>query len=237
MPSNTSKMVRLNKFIANSGLCSRRSADDYIEQGRVAVNGEVVMELGTKIDADDPTIEVTVNGKPINSRNTPHQYIMLNKPAGYVVTMTKRHRERTVIDLLPRSLGPVKPVGRLDKATTGLLILTTDGDLIQRYTHPSFQHEKEYHVTTRESISDAELSKLSEGTSLEEGHTGRNKVRRLDSNSFSIVLTQGWNRQIRRMVEAIDKHIVSLERVRVGKLTLGTLPVKQWQIVTKDMIE
>lgn len=228
--------IRLNKYIANTGLCSRRQADEYIERGQVTINGRVVRELGVKIDPDDDESTITVRGEILLSRNTPHQYIMLNKPNGYVVTMTKEHGERTVLDLLPSSLGVVKPVGRLDKLSTGLLLLSSDGEYIQRLTHPSFEHEKEYYVTIKEELTDEDLETLAAGVQLEEGNTGKVKIERLDENTFSIVLKQGWNRQIRRMVKSIDKHVSRLKRVRVGNIMLGNIPSGKWQHIPKHLL-
>lgn len=229
--------IRLNKYIANTGLCSRRQADEYIARGQVTINGKVVRELGVKVDPDDDETTITVRGEILLSRHAPHQYIMLHKPVGYVVTMTKEHGERTVLDLLPSSLGVVKPVGRLDKMSTGLLLLSSDGEFIQQLTHPSFEHEKEYYVTTREPLSDEDLETLASGIQLEEGNTGKVPVQRLNENSFTIILTQGWNRQIRRMVKSIDKHISRLKRVRVGNITLGNIPVGKWQHIPKRLLD
>lgn len=234
--TTTTKFIRLNKYIANAGVCSRRQADIYIAGGQVKVNDQVVRELGTKIDPSDPDCRVMIRGKVVGTRTTPHIYVMLHKPAGYIVTMTKRYGERTVLDLLPSSLGTVKPVGRLDKSSTGLLLLSSDGEYIQRLTHPSFQHEKEYIVTIKEVLSDQDLRKLSQGIKLEEGNTGQVPVQRIDTNSFSIILKQGWNRQIRRMVKTLDKHVTKLRRIRIGNITLGNLPVGKWQPIPKHLL-
>ncbi len=226
------KTVRLNKFIANHSSYSRREVDKLIESGRVRLNNEVVEQLGIKVDLNK-NLDIIVNGKPINNQVKDLVYLVLNKPSGYTVTKANFKKERNIMQLLPENFQHLNPVGRLDKQTTGLLLLTNDGDLLYQLTHPKFQHEKEYLVTTRESLTSKDLSNLSNGVDLEEGNTGMNEVTKIDKHTFSIILKQGWNRQIRRMVKALGKRVKLLQRVRMGKVKLGNLPEGKWQVITK----
>ena len=229
--------IRLNRYIAQTGLCSRRQADEFIKDGKVRVNDELVKEMGTKISPDEPGLVVTVNGRVVRIEPDRFTYIMLNKPPGYTVTKSDPHADRTVMTLLPKNLQHVHPVGRLDKNSEGLLLLTNDGDLTQQLTHPSHKKEKEYIVTTKEPLDDEMIKRLEHGMQLEEGHTGKNPVQRIDEYTFSIVLTQGWNRQIRRMVRNVGNHVAKLRRVRVGNLKLGNVPRGNWQIIQLSQIK
>lgn len=211
--------MRLNKFIANSGYTSRRKADALIEGGKVSVNGDVVREQGVQVEPSDI---VVVEGKQLE---LPQEIITiaLNKPRGYVCTKAHYKGEKTVMDLLPQEFQSLNPVGRLDKDSEGLLLLTNDGQLHHQLTHPSFEHEKEYVVTVAHNISDEELEKLAVGIELEEGTTAACTVKRRGRNSFSMTLTQGWNRQIRRMVAAIGHDVQRLQRVRVSDVHIDSL--------------
>lgn len=225
---------RLNKFIAASGVCSRRKADEYIAAGKVKVDGVTITTLGQTIDVDaQPT--VTLRGKII-PRTTEYIYVMLNKPVGYTVTKADRYAAKLVMELLPKELQHLKPVGRLDRDSEGLLLFTNDGALAQRLTHPSFQHEKEYQVTVRESMTDDDIRRLRHGIILEEGNTGRAAVKKINEHTFTIVLKQGWKRQIRRMAKVIRKHVIQLCRVRIGKLQLGNLKTGQWRYIAKAQV-
>ncbi len=228
------KLIRLNKFIADSGKYSRRQADDLIATGRVRINGEVA-ELGQKIDPEAGD-KVMIGRRELSARTEPHIYVMVNKPKGYIVTRAKHRGERTIYELLPKNMHTVKPVGRLDKNSTGLLILTTDGELIKELTHPKYNKDKEYLVETQQKLNEDDLYMLSSGIKLEEGNTGENKVVRVDEYSFRITLKQGWKRQIRRMLGVMDKKVEKLHRVRVGKCRIGKLPPGKWQAITREQI-
>lgn len=225
---------RLNKYIAASGICSRRKADEYISAGKVKVDGVTITTLGYTIDtAAQP--QVLLRGKAIQPV-TKYIYVMLNKPAGYTVTKADRYAAKLVMELLPPELQQLKPVGRLDRESEGLLLFTNDGALAQRLTHPSFQHEKEYQVTVRESMTDDDIRRLRHGIILEEGDTGRAAVKKINDTTFTIVLKQGWKRQIRRMAKVIRKHVVQLYRVRIGKLLLGNLASGKWRYINKAQV-
>jgi len=225
-------MVRLNKYIANTGFCSRREADALISSGKVKINGDVIVELGTKID---PTTapEIMIRNQLLPTQPTHFTYVMLNKPKGYVVTKAEFDSEQSVMQLLPKSLQTLNPVGRLDKNSDGIVLFTNDGDLMLKLTHPRYQHDKEYIVRVKYPLTSPDLQAWGNGVELEEGNTGKNPVTQIDDYRFKITLRQGWNRQVRRMVEARRNKVQSLQRTRFGKLTLGQLALGKWQIVQK----
>ncbi len=227
--------LRLNKYIASHSRFARRYVDDLISRGHVVVNGQLA-KLGDKIDPDTNP-DVIVNGRRLDITEQPSTYVLVHKPKGYVVTRAHYEQEQSIMSLLPKSLQHVRPVGRLDKHSEGLVLCTDDGALIQELTHPSFEHEKEYLVTVQPALTPADLAAWRKGVQLEEGNTGRNtSITQLDDGQFRIVLKQGWNRQIRRMVELRHKKVRALKRVRMGKLTLGNVPAGQWQIVQRNDI-
>ncbi len=212
--------MRLQKFLSAAGACSRRHGEAYILQGRVRVNGRVVSELGTRVDPARDRIEL--DGKPVLIQKE-LIYIALNKPKGFV-TSCSHPGEPVVMDLidLPQRL---YPVGRLDKDSTGLLLLTNDGRLHHRLSHPSFDHEKEYEVTVERPVSDQVLKQLAAGIPLRGIKTRPATVQRLTGRRFKMVLQEGRNRQIRRMVRKMGYRVVRLKRIRVANIHLGRLPV------------
>jgi len=220
--------MRLQKFLSAAGVCSRRKGEEYITAGRVAVNGRIVTELGTRIDPETDLVQV--DGKQVES-SQPHVYIALHKPQGYV-TSCRHPGEKIVIDLvdIPQR---IYPIGRLDKDSTGLLLLTNDGRLHHRLSHPSFDHEKEYEVTTAQTITDGALRKLAEGLPLMGTKTRPAKIRRLSDQKFRIVLKEGRNRQIRRMVRKVGGQVARLKRIRVGNVKLGRLAPGSWRYLTQ----
>lgn len=212
---------RLQKILSARGICSRRAAEKYIEQGLITVNGKRAT-LGQKADPASDTI--IVDGRVIEARNI-FLYSLLHKPVGVVTTNVHRRGQRTVRDLLPKELqGKVFPVGRLDKDTSGLLLFTNDGELAYRLTHPKFFHEKEYEVTVREEISDGALRKLQKGITILGKKTKQAKVKRINGSTFRIALTEGRNRQIRRMCQNVGSAVVALKRVRIGNIVDALLP-------------
>ena len=214
--------VRLNKYIASSGLCSRRKADELIEQGSVSVNGKPVTELGFLVQPKD---KVFVNKKLISPAK--HQYYRFYKPAGYITTREDEQGRKTIYDLLPENMLSLKPVGRLDKDSTGLLILTNDGDLINELTHPSVKVPKVYLVTINSSIHRHELEQLANGIELEPGKTAYADIQVLAMDSshteMQITLYQGMNRQIRKMFKHIGYEVKTLKRIQHATLTLDGL--------------
>ena len=217
-------LVRLQKFLSEAGACSRRKGEAHILAGNVTVNGAVVVVLGTKVDPE--TDVVHLNGAPVGKPDR-LIYVMLNKPEGIVASCEHRG-DPVVTDLvdLPQRLFPV---GRLDKDSTGLLLLTNDGRIHHRLSHPSFDHEKEYDVTVRWPLADQALAALQEGMPLSGVMTRPARVRRVSGNRFRIVLMEGKNRQIRRMCEKVGNRVVRLHRIRVADLKLGNLGKGSWR--------
>lgn len=220
-------LMRLQKFLSAAGVCSRRHGEVYIQAGRVRVNGRPATVLGTQVNPDNDRIEV--DGR-IVTLETRQIYIALHKPKGYV-TSCSHAGETVVMDLidLPQRL---YPVGRLDKDSTGLLLLTNDGRIHHRLSHPSFDHEKEYEVTVEHPIPDYLLERLSGGIPLMGTQTRPAKIRRLSGRRFKMVLREGRNRQIRRMVHKVGHRVVRLKRIRVANIRLGNLPVGAWRHLT-----
>jgi 23S rRNA pseudouridine2605 synthase/23S rRNA pseudouridine2604 synthase len=220
-------LMRLQKFLSAAGVCSRRRGEAYIEAGRVRVNGEVVRVLGTKIDPDGDRVEVDGRQVALEERRI---YIALNKPVGYV-TSCEQPGDRTVMELvdIPER---IYPVGRLDKDSTGLLLLTNDGRLHHRLSHPSFDHEKEYEVTTAAPLPEGALRKMAAGVPLMGRPTRPAKVRRLSATRFRITLREGRNRQVRRMVRKVGGRVAALKRVRFASVRLGSLAEGAWRYLT-----
>lgn len=222
---------RLQKTLARLGFGSRRVCDDLIEAGRVTVNGEVAA-LGRRIDLEHD--EVAVDGVPVGVRPD-LVYYLLHKPAGVVTTAADTHGRDTVVELVP--LEPrVFPVGRLDKDTEGLLLLTNDGELAHRLTHPSFGVDKEYLVHVEGAPSSAALARLRKGVELDDGVTAPAKVAALDTSLLRIVIHEGRNRQVRRMCEAIGHPVVRLVRTRIGPLTDTSLKAGEWRPLTVEEV-
>ena len=220
-------LVRLQKFLSSAGYCSRRQGEVYIQEGKVRVNGRVITELGTKVDPEKDRIDI--NGQLLTVRQTPI-YIALNKPRSYVTTCNQKN-EKIVVDLvdIPER---IYPVGRLDKDSTGLLLMTNDGNLHHHLLHPSFDHEKEYVVTVAKPISDSALAKMEKGVIILGDKTRPAIVKRLSSKRFLVQLKEGKNRQIRRMVKKTGNRVIALKRIRVANIELGDLPEGAWRHLT-----
>jgi pseudouridine synthase len=221
--------MRLQKFISQAGYCSRRHAEELILNGRVTVNGQIITRLGTKIDPDKD--KITVEGTPLSPEEN-LVYIALNKPKGYV-TSCSHPGEKIVMDLvnIPQR---VYPVGRLDKDSTGLLLLTNDGNLHLKLTHPSFDHEKEYLVTVAQPIPLGSLHSLEKGLTILGSKTRRAQVKRISEVRFKIILKEGRNRQIRRMVQKVGSRVSELKRIRISNIRLGKLPEGKWRYLNQD---
>lgn len=219
-------MDRLQKILSTYGICSRRTAETFIIDGRVTVNGEIAI-LGQKADPDHD--EIIVDGKNIREGRQEGRdgtlvrlYYIMNKPVGIITSNVDNpdHPDRTVRDLLPKELqGKIYPVGRLDKETSGLLIFTNDGVLAYRLTHPSFDHEKEYAVETTDPITDRQLEKLQNGVMIDGEKTKPAVIKKISDKKFTIALTQGKNRQIRRMCQKVGAPLRFLERTRIMTLS------------------
>ena len=210
--------MRLNKFLANAGVCSRRDADKYIEAGVVSVNGVVVTELGTKVLRTD---EIKFHDNPVNIEKK--VYVLLNKPKGYVTTSDDPQNRKTVMDLVHNACPErIYPVGRLDRNTTGVLLLTNDGELASKLTHPKFLKKKIYHVTTDQNVSAADLRQIAEGITLEDGEIKADEIEyasATDKKQVGIEIHSGKNRIVRRIFESLGYHVVKLDRVYFAGLT------------------
>lgn len=224
--------MRLNQAIARSGYCSRRQADDLIAAGKVKVNGEAVRDFSCQIDPD--LDELIVEGKKLNFAN--NIYVLLNKPPGVVTSRSDQDGRETVMDFLPLDLQDLKPVGRLDMYSEGLLILTNDGDLTQRLTHPSMHLPKLYEVRVKGTVTNGHLQKMSNGVVLDDGKTLPAKVKLISRNKtyseFEISIIEGRNRQIRRMCSHLGYSVVRLRRLGIGRLQLGLIPTGSWRYLT-----
>lgn len=220
--------MRLQKFLSSAGVCSRRKGERFIKEGRLKVNGMRVSELGTKVDSDKDFVEF--DGRPVSLNSEPI-YIALNKPKDYVSSCYQKDH-KTVLELLDIS-ARVYPVGRLDKDSTGLLLLTNDGYLHYRLTHPSFDHEKEYEVKVAKPLPEKVLRKLAQGLPMMGTKTRPALVKRVSSRCFLIVLQEGKNRQIRRMLRKVGNQVTDLKRVRIANIKLGSLAPGRWRYLAK----
>ncbi|MEE6451372.1 23S rRNA pseudouridine(2604) synthase RluF [Gottfriedia acidiceleris] len=218
--------IRLNKFISESGKASRRAADKLISEGRVKLNGKVA-KVGDQVEPGD---EVIVNGERIRlARN--HVYIALNKPVG-ITSTTEKGVKGNIVDLVNHPLR-IFNIGRLDKDSEGLILLTNDGDIVNEILRAENKHEKEYIVSVDKPITPDFLTKMSEGVKILGTKTLPCKVKQLSKYDFQIILTQGLNRQIRRMCEALGYEVYRLQRTRIMNITLGNLPIGQWRDLSK----
>lgn len=233
---NSKDPIRLQVFLSRAGVCSRRKAMDVIKEGRVVVNGQIVREPSTPVSAGDA---VSVDGKVLGEKR--HEYILLNKPQGVVTTKADRFAEKTVMDLLPEDLQHLHPVGRLDKETEGLLILTNDGELTLRLTHPRYYIEKTYAVRVKGSLSPQEQRFLEGGIVIDGKKTAPSKISQTKSlgpvTEFLIVIHEGRKRQIRLMLAALGHPVAFLKRVSEGPITLGTLKTGSWRRLTQMEIQ
>jgi 23S rRNA pseudouridine2605 synthase len=225
---------RLQKILASRGYASRRAAEEIITAGRVVVNGEKVTELGTRADAEFD--QIRVDGKPLLQRR-PARVLMLNKPPGYLSTCHKSREEgRVILELIP-SDRRYFPVGRLDRDSSGLLLVTDDGDLAQRLTHPSHGTRKIYLVEATTRVEESQVRELREGIDLEDGFAQPDEVAQLSSRRLQITLTEGRNREVRRLFAAVGLRVRSLQRIQIANLKLGSLPPGHWRDLTLREIE
>lgn len=235
---------RLQKFLANQGVCSRRKAEQYILEGKVKVNGQVVTELGTKINTDVDKIEF--NNKLI-SNETEKIYILLNKPIGYVTTVKDQFDRPTVMEFLKENGKPIKtkvvPVGRLDMYTSGALILSNDGDFIYQITHPKHEINKTYQVTVKGKITDSEIENLRSGVDIGDYITkpAQVKIMKIDEEKnisrIEITIHEGKNRQVRRMCESIGKKVLALHRSKIGNIDVKDLKLGRFRYLTDKEVK
>ena len=226
-----SEQISLNKYISSTGFCSRREADKLIEQARVTVNGELVLP-GAKVFLHD-TIEI--DGEPIKASKKRPVYIAFNKPAG--ITSTTDLKDKTNIISFINHPKRIFPIGRLDKDSDGLIFLTNDGDIVNKILRASNNHEKEYIVTVDKAITPEFIKKMGNGVPVLDTMTKKCFVRQEGGRRFRIILTQGLNRQIRRMCEFLGYKVMNLTRIRIMNVQLGNLPVGKWRYLTPQEID
>lgn len=221
---------RINKFISETGFCSRREADKIVAEGRVLVNGNVA-EMGTKVSADD---EIRIDGKLIRERNTKPIYLVFNKPVGIECTTNPEVRNN-IVDFInyPKR---IFPIGRLDKASEGLIFMTDDGDIVNKILRARNNHEKEYTVTVNRPITDRFIEKMGNGVPILDTVTRKCKVEQISKYVFKIILTQGLNRQIRRMCEYLGYEVTALKRIRIINISLD-VPVGKYREMTSKEIQ
>ena len=233
--SGKDTLVRLNRFIANSGVCSRREADELIRDGFISVNGKKVTDMGIKVSSND---DVKYKDKKLSSEKK--VYILLNKPKDYVTTVEDPHAEHTVLELIGDGCRErVYPVGRLDKATTGVLLLTNDGDLTGKLIHPKYKRKKIYHVFLDKNLKKEDLQSISQGVTLEDGPIVPDSISYVDSakkSEIGIEIHSGRNRIVRRMFEYFGYKVIRLDRVYFAGLTKKNLPSGKWRFLTEAEI-
>lgn len=222
--------MRLNQYIASTSNLSRRNADEAIKSGRVFVNGQIGV-LGQTIETDD---NVTLDQRDLVLPKS-HTYIMINKPVGIVVSRVHQDKSQTIYDIIPAQYHSLNPVGRLDKDSTGLLIMTDDGQFIQRATHPSFEKEKTYIVTLNRQLSQTDGEKITQGIQLEDGISAL-IIDQKDDKNITVRLHEGRNRQIRRTFEALDYRIFALDRIKFGPYELGDLKPGSFNVIAGGLL-
>lgn len=218
--------MRINKFISETGICSRREADEIIKSGRVTING-VIAELGSTAEIGD---NVCIDGKPLGVKKN-NVYIALNKPVG-ITSTTERHIKGNIVDFVNHK-ERIFPIGRLDKDSDGLILLTNDGDIVNKILRAENNHEKEYIVTVNKTVTDSFLKGMASGVKILGTKTKPCIVKRAGEKVFKIILTQGLNRQIRRMCAVFDYKVVRLQRIRIMNIHIGKLKVGQWRDLTE----
>lgn len=231
-------MIRLQKFLADCGICSRRKAEEYILQGQVKVNGEVVCELGTKINPNKD--EVIFKSNKVGNVDK-KVYILLNKPIGYVTTTRDQFGRDTVLDLV-HVKEKILPVGRLDMYTSGALILTNDGEFIYKVTHPKYEIEKTYNVTVKGIVTKKEIKQLEDGVKIEDYTSGKAKVKILkidkenDISRIEITIHEGKNREVRKMCNGIGRKVLALHRSKIENIDVKSLKLGEWRYLTNKEI-
>ncbi len=225
------ELTRINKYLSEAGYCSRRAADKLIQQKRVTINGQLP-EMGTKVSHED---EIRVDGKLISEPKEDFVYIAFNKPIGIVCTTDTRVEKDNIIDYInyPKR---IFPIGRLDKPSEGLIFLTNDGDIVNKILRARNGHEKEYIVGVNKPLTDDFLNRMRNGIPILGTLTKKCEVEKIDSHTFKIVLTQGLNRQIRRMCEYLDYRVRSLKRIRIMNISLD-VPVGEWRYLTQQELD
>lgn len=240
MEEKMEEKIRLQKYLANMGIASRRKCEEYIIQGKVKINGKTVTELGIKVDPNKDKVEF--NGEEIKNKKEPHVYILLNKPIDYVTTVKDQFGRNSVLDLV-KTNKRVVPVGRLDMYTSGALILTDDGDFVYKITHPKHEITKTYTVTLKGIPTGEEIKSLEKGVDIGGFVTSKAKVKILKTDEeagksrLEITIHEGKNRQIRKMCEAIGKKVLALHRSKIGNIGVKDLKIGTWRYMTSKEVK
>ena len=228
--------IRLQKYMSECGVASRRKCEELISQGKVKVNGKIVTELGTKINPNKD--EVVFNGKTLKHEDDEKVYILLNKPIGYVTTVKDQFSRDTVLDLI-KTNKRVVPVGRLDMYTSGAIILTNDGEFVYKVTHPKHEIDKTYNVTVKGIVTKEDIENLQKGVVINENYTTKEANARIlkidkekDISRIEIKIHEGKNRQVRKMCEAINKKVLALHRSKIGNINVKDLKIGDWRYLT-----
>ena len=236
---NNENQIRLQKFLADAGIASRRKAEELIIQGKVQVNGKVITELGTKVNPKKD--KIIYNGKEVNVKHE-YVYILLNKPIGYVTTVKDQFSRDSVLDLV-KVKERIVPVGRLDMYTSGALILTNDGDFVYKVTHPKHEIEKTYTVTIKGIVKKEDVEALKDGVIIDDYKTKPAKVKILKTDEgkslsrLEIIIHEGKNRQVRKMCEAIGYKVLALHRSKISGIDVKDIPLGKWRYLTKKEID
>ncbi|MDF1814656.1 MAG: pseudouridine synthase [Verrucomicrobiales bacterium] len=232
MSGTPSEGVRLNKFLASCGLGSRRGCEDFIKQGLIEINGQVVTSLGARVLPND---HVRYDGKLL--RQESELTLLFNKPEGFLCTRHDPQGRKTIYDILPVKFGKLNYIGRLDYNSSGLILLTNSGELNEKLTHPRYHIEKEYHVQLNRVFDPALKDRLLEGFRFDEGHAKADEVEIVGRKRLNLVLTQGFNRQIRRMFSKLDYKVKKLERFRIGSLVDYDLEIGKFRVMDHRMLQ
>lgn len=232
--------IRLQKFLSNSGVCSRRNAENLIIEGKVRVNGKVVTELGTKVNPEKD--EIVCNGEKVKLEKK-FVYVLLNKPIGYVTTVKDQFGRPTVLDLVKDVDAKLLPVGRLDMYTSGAIILTNDGDFIFKVTHPQNEINKTYNATVRGIVDKNDVEKLENGVEIDDYVSGNAivKILKVDEKKnisrLQITIHEGKNREVRKMCSAIGKNVIALHRAKIGNIGVKDLNIGNWRFLSDTEVK
>jgi len=230
--------IRLQKYMADCGIASRRKCEEYILKGLVKVNGITITELGTKINPTKDNIEYC--GKKVDKPNSKKVYVLLNKPIGYVTTVKEQFNRPTVMDLVKNINVRLVPVGRLDMYTSGAIILTNDGDFVYKITHPKYEIEKTYIATVRGKVLPEEIEKLKAGVKIDDYISGKAKVKIIKNDieknetRLEIIIHEGKNREVRKMCESIGKKVLALHRTKIGNIAVKNLEIGKYRLLTNN---
>jgi len=224
--------IKISKYLSEAGVASRRKAETLVTQGLIFVNGKRNTNVAARIDPDTDIIEF--NGKPVRVQK--HVYYLLNKPAGYTSTTEDAHARKLITELVPDA-PKVWPVGRLDKYTSGLILLTNDGQMTLKLTHPRYQIEKEYEIVPDVPLAAADIDAVRRGMKLNDGFIKPDRFEQAEKNLYRIIIHSGKKRVVRRIIEKIGKTVIDLKRIRIGFLTLENLKTGQWRSLTQEEIK